>query len=155
MDLPDQLRHAFPVEPVEEDFFSPGCSNTGEFSDELRSHVYGRKWTDVTMYDWNCISHTNLPHLLTPHAAHYYAPSLLTATLSDLGYLYLGLEALLPHNQWHKLRGKWWPAYFALFDKKQTAAIQNYLLFAKEQSVAGGSEEYLADLALSSIWAKT
>ena len=142
-DIVRLLYNAFPVSPVPSQLFPDGiCDVTGnDLLEDMQKQLLGRTWTEVTLEDWqNTASIPVVMGCITPAAFHFYLPSVILATLEKPEWLQLGVEALIPNNQWHVPRGEWWKAYFLRFSPEQRTAICLYLAYAADVVVPGSIE---------------
>jgi hypothetical protein len=151
-----KLLHAsFPTEPVPSVFFWTEGEPIiqPDIPGELQSRMEHRRWTEVTLMDWRMSA---TPHVvksyLEPATYLYYLPSLLVGVLADPGFLDWGIEAILPDNQWHKPRGKWWATFRGCVSEQQRITLCEFLALIRAQGriIKSGLEPVL--IAAERIW---
>jgi hypothetical protein len=153
-ELENMIRSAFPIYPIPDDFFRDNNLISTDIPSELKNRLFSKKWSDVTLMDWRMTgAHIgSIITYMTPDAFRYYLPSLLIGSMHDPKYLDYSVQALLPFNNEHLPKGRWWNSFFNGFDKIKKAAIQQFLLFAFETTVDGSSDRHLTELAIKTIW---
>ena len=107
-----------------------------------------RRWTEVTLMDWRMSATPDVvKSYLEPATYLYYLPSLLVGVHADPDFLDWGIEAILPNNQWHKPRGKWWAAFRGCVSEQQRIALCEFLAHIRAQGriIKSGLEPVLID----------
>jgi len=150
--LLNKMELIFPISPLPKRLLLDEYDNS-EFSEGICNAFLSKQWVSVTVDDWvNIACIEVVSSYMSPRAFHYYLPSLLLGVLEEGSYIDWGLKAVLPQNQSREPRSDWWKDYVACFNLKQRRFIQEYILSVLEFVQQGSEEEWLAQVALDTVW---
>jgi hypothetical protein len=154
--LSDRIKEVFPTNPLPVEFFrSDVALAQPDIPLELRQRLQGKRWTEVTFYDWQMLGApiVSIISYMTPTAFKYYLPSLLTASIGHPELAVdMAVEALLPANNSRKPRGVWWREFYDNFDDQQKIVVREYLDHVADSAPAGSAQRALAIAGLDEVW---
>jgi hypothetical protein len=139
------------MEPRPTRFFWPDAKGSLEddIALELKNRISGRRWNEVTLMDWRMIG---LPPAasrlyLEPAAFVYYLPSIILGVLyPEIDFVEYALEAIIPYNQSHVPRGRWWFDFVSLVSPNQRrtlAAFLEYIRLTAWDSIGEANQHFL------------
>jgi hypothetical protein len=154
--LLELFTEAFPIEPLPAQFWFEGkVPPDDEFTQELRNRLPGRRWTDVALMDWRLIG---VPVwvsrlYLEPKAFRYYLPSIIVGVCTEMAFLEIALESIIPGNQKKIPRGRWWAEFSLSFSSDQRKALTTFLadLRLRSWDAIGPSNQASLEMA-EEIW---
>lgn len=127
-----KLIHAnFRAEPVPNSFFwkEAKIRQYDDIAEELWSRIANRRWTEITMSDWEMTGYRVAVNreYMEPATFSYYMPSLLVGALQDIDFIEMALEGMVPFNKDRSPRGKWWGAFATSFSYDQRRTLCSFL----------------------------
>jgi hypothetical protein len=153
----DLIRAAFPAAPVPAQFFWIEGKDSLDYDipQELRNRIAGRPWTEVALIDWRmtgvgpCVAR----RYLEPATFMYYVPSIIVGTSQEIEFVELALEGIIPHNNHHVPRGKWWSEFSGIASLEQRAALLAFLAHVRlvAWDKIGDANQYLLERA-EAVW---
>jgi hypothetical protein len=122
---------AFPVEPRPTNFFWAEGKHSLDYDlpQELRNRIAGRPWKEVTLLDWRMTGTSPVVarSYLEPATFMYYVPSIVVGSSQQIEFIDFALEGIIPHNEHHLPRGKWWSEFAAIASPRQRLALSAFL----------------------------
>jgi hypothetical protein len=155
--LPKIFAEAFPLEPLPDHFFWAEAKGSleGDIPSELKNRVLGRRWSEVTLMDWRMVgvSPAVSSQYLEPSTFAYYLPSIVLGVYPDLDFVEYALESILPRNQSHVPRGKWWAEFVDAISRRQRKALATFLedLRLNSWEAVGAANQHFLEVA-ESFW---